>query len=304
MRKQIERNQFWTALILAFFVLAFSCQDVLAQRKKSTSRKRATTTKQTQPRQNEQQSEPQNVSSENKTSTPNETEQPNSSSSDENSASLKETLDWMINKLSSNEVKFKLKINSDEKLLVYAQGQAPAGVQFYTMGDGSKFVVGNQKELTIAYLFYKSWQETDNCIIKWKETHITANLVRADFVGEKIVTLLGEQSERYIIDVNLKDLDPLSVQLTNGNWMNINSDDNTNSAYVLLKTTDNRKSIIKTFNSCTSTNAAGKQTEVQCPTSSSDDKSYIQFGEKELANRFIKALTHAIKLCGGKVEPF
>lgn len=47
MRKQIKHNQFWTALILAFFVLAFSGQKILAQKKKNTSSKRITSVKST-----------------------------------------------------------------------------------------------------------------------------------------------------------------------------------------------------------------------------------------------------------------
>lgn len=39
MRKQIKWNQLWTGLILAFFVLAFSSQDSLAQKKKTPPKK-------------------------------------------------------------------------------------------------------------------------------------------------------------------------------------------------------------------------------------------------------------------------
>ena len=105
--------------------------------------------------------------------------------------------------------------------------------------------------------------------------------------------------ERYVITINLENIDPASVKLSEnapgsgqaGHW----------SAWgysVFMQTTDLSETILRSKR----TSQTSKGTETQPDV---HDRGYsIMISEKEIGERLVKALSHAVELCGGKHSAF
>lgn len=174
-KQRFTPNQFLSALILVLFVLAFSGQNVLAQKSEAASRKRTVTTNQTRPQQSE--SQPQDVSLANELPTQNETNQTKSSSSDENSASLKETFDWLKSKLENYDLEF-LEIST------------------YMTKDG----------IRLNYKFHYSTFRLDGCSLTYD--------LKINGKKEEESTYPEKYESKFNFKIPLSNLDPLNIKVS------------------------------------------------------------------------------------------
>ncbi len=210
----------------------------------------------------------------------------------ENLASLKETLDWMKTQLDSNVVLVKATLPPN----------AAVGEMKYESDGTSNANFHTASEAKLSAFTYQP-QQFDACTISWKQNLVTNMIQRLEMPQAFVFRIYGSKAQSTIMTVSLSDLDPFSVKVVEGNFNYTAVQLTAKFPLLEFRTTNNKKAITTRYIQCIETDN-GLEKVVSCEPDDSGVKGYINFSDKELAERFARAMKHAVQLCGGKVAPF
>lgn len=266
MQKQIRLTQCWAALVLALFFLALGGHDVQAQKRKTPRKKPAKSI----PTQGKGALIGQPL--------PNEIlpQQNNSTSSDtESSATLQETVDWL-------------------KSAIFTFGRFRYLDVDRVYSDLRHYIPEQSDNCTLQYILVDN-KDHEEGVYKLIVQPNNPNIPKIT----EIPLITNAAIYRDTITVPLNTLDPLSAKTSK----------HPQEFYVIeLSTAGLKNTITKSRVFDYRYDSKGEFREPRenekGPFTVDQNMASLSFKDEESANRIAKALKHAIKLCGGKVDPF
>lgn len=127
------------------------------------------------------------------------------------------------------------------------------------------------------------------------------------------ITKLNDNGTGYLayFAFNLKDVDPLSIRVSNKIKLNhlydfrISRFEQENAYFIYLETTSNEQSskLVEAEVEDVTMNEKKEMTKTNSK-KYKVDTAFIEMRDKEMSDRVVKALKHLTKLCGGKIDPF